>query len=65
MFLDPSRLVTQMKCYFDKIGDKACCFEDLKPYLGLQGDELSKWTSFLRSIPASFVGRLTYNPCRT
>lgn len=55
MFLDPSRLVTQMEYYFDKIGDKACCFEDLKPYLELQGDELVKWTSFLRSIHASFV----------
>lgn len=64
---DPSPLVSLMENYFEKIGDKVCCFEDLKPYLGLSGDELLKWTSFLESIPASFVRSITLRsqPCLT
>ncbi|TFK42516.1 actin cytoskeleton organization protein [Crucibulum laeve] len=52
---DSSRLVTLMEQYFDKIGDKACCFEDLKPYLTLEGEELTNWTAFLDAIPSSFT----------
>ncbi|KAF9464770.1 N-acetyltransferase B complex non catalytic subunit-domain-containing protein [Collybia nuda] len=50
----PARLVTLMEHYFEEIGDKACCFEDLKPYLDLEGNECLKWTSFLEATPASF-----------
>ncbi|KAF9013886.1 actin cytoskeleton organization protein [Cyathus striatus] len=49
------RLVTLMKQYFDQIGDKACCFEDLKPYVELEGDDLAHWTTFLRGIPSTIT----------
>lgn len=45
-----------MQRYFNNFGDKGCCFEDLKPYLGLENAELSKWTSFLESVQTSIVG---------
>jgi N-terminal acetyltransferase B complex non-catalytic subunit len=44
-----------IKQYFLRVGDKACCFEDLKPYLDLGEDELLKWTTFLESVPETFV----------
>lgn len=53
--LEPSRMVTLMKTYFERIGDKACCFEDLKPYLSLDDDDLSQWTAYLNSVSPSFV----------
>lgn len=53
--LDAERFVSLMQQYFEDIGDKACCFEDLKPYLVLEGTEFSRWTSFLESVPSSFV----------
>ena len=46
-----------MQQYFERFGDKACCFEDLKPYLTLGAEDLVKWTSFLEAVPASFVSR--------
>ncbi|EIN07294.1 actin cytoskeleton organization protein [Punctularia strigosozonata HHB-11173 SS5] len=46
---DPEDVVAAMEKYFDVYGDKACCFEDLRPYLGLEGDRLSRWSSFLQS----------------
>ncbi|KAG6898362.1 hypothetical protein C0992_009037 [Termitomyces sp. T32_za158] len=51
---DSNRLVILMQDYFTRVGHKACCFEDLKPYLALKEDELSKWTSFLQAVPRSF-----------
>lgn len=44
-----------MQQYFERFGDKACCFEDLKPYLTMGGGDLVKWTSFLEAVPTSFV----------
>ncbi|KAF5381081.1 hypothetical protein D9615_004014 [Tricholomella constricta] len=52
---DSGRLVALMQQYFDQVGDKACFFEDLKPYLALQGEELAKWTTFLESVSTSFT----------
>jgi hypothetical protein len=46
-------LVQLMQNYFQRIGDKACCFEDLKPYLELGPDDLISWNNFLDSIPSS------------
>ncbi|KAJ7285761.1 actin cytoskeleton organization protein [Mycena rebaudengoi] len=51
---DPKRMVELMKQYFEKIGDKACCFEDLKPYMVLKSDDAAKWVSFLESLTPSF-----------
>ncbi len=44
-----------MKQYFEKFGDKACCFEDLKPYLNPEADSLPDFRSFLKTVPPSFV----------
>ncbi|KAF8350644.1 actin cytoskeleton organization protein [Amanita rubescens] len=52
---DPGRLLHLMQQYFEKVGDKACCFEDLKPYQILEGEDSIKWTSFLESVPDTFT----------
>ncbi|KAJ7940559.1 actin cytoskeleton organization protein [Mycena leptocephala] len=52
---DTNRMVDLMKRYFQEIGDKACCFEDLKPYLALKGEDAASWTSFLQSLSPSFT----------
>ncbi|KAK7020551.1 N-alpha-acetyltransferase 25, NatB auxiliary subunit [Favolaschia claudopus] len=52
---DAGRLVDLMKRYFDEVGDKACCYEDLKPYLALEGDDATRWTHFLESLSPSFT----------
>ncbi|KAJ7774501.1 actin cytoskeleton organization protein [Mycena maculata] len=52
---DTNRMVDLMKRYFEEIGDKACCFEDLKPYLTLDADDSEKWKSFLQSLSPSFT----------
>ncbi|KAJ7685258.1 actin cytoskeleton organization protein [Mycena polygramma] len=52
---DTNRMVDLMKRYFEEIGDKACCFEDLKPYLALEGEDAARWLSFLQSLPPSFT----------
>lgn len=49
-------MVDLMQRYFNGFGDKGCCFEDLKPYLELKNAELSKWTSFLKSMQTCTVG---------
>ncbi|KAF7440734.1 hypothetical protein PC9H_001082 [Pleurotus ostreatus] len=52
---DDERLLTLLKSYFEQFGDKACCYEDLQPYVVLDGDDLSSWTSFLESVPSSIT----------
>ncbi|KAG6917964.1 hypothetical protein DXG01_017148 [Tephrocybe rancida] len=54
---DSERLVNLMQQYFTQVGDKACCFEDLKPYLVLEEQESIKWTSFLQAVPPNFLLR--------
>ncbi|KZS91044.1 TPR-like protein [Sistotremastrum niveocremeum HHB9708] len=39
--------VESLKSYFVTFGDKPACFEDLKPYIDLQGEEREDWTTFL------------------
>ncbi|KAG6899742.1 hypothetical protein C0993_007271 [Termitomyces sp. T159_Od127] len=51
---DSTRLVILMQDYFNRVGHKACCFEDLKPYIELGENELTDWTSFLQAVPRSF-----------
>jgi hypothetical protein len=46
-----------MQQYFEKVGDKACCFDDLKPYQILEGEDSTKWTSLLESVTENFVCR--------
>ncbi|ETW85831.1 hypothetical protein HETIRDRAFT_308984 [Heterobasidion irregulare TC 32-1] len=50
---EPSRMVDLLQQYFDQFGDKAVCYEDLRPYISLDADDLSRWSSFLTSIPFS------------
>lgn len=45
--IDPTELLQLMKQYFERFGDKACCFEDLKPYSLLEDDEHKQWTEYL------------------
>ncbi|TRM57612.1 N-acetyltransferase B complex non catalytic subunit-domain-containing protein, partial [Schizophyllum amplum] len=48
--------VEQLKTYFEGFGTKACCYEDLKPYvLALEPEETADWESFLQPITASFT----------
>ncbi|GBE82163.1 hypothetical protein SCP_0405430 [Sparassis crispa] len=46
---EPSELLNLLKQYFQQFGDKGCCYEDLRTYVELEGDDLSAWTSFLES----------------
>lgn len=49
-------LYALLKLYIERFGDKACCFEDLKPYIALQdADELRKVTDFLDSLSLEAV----------
>ncbi|KAJ7172404.1 actin cytoskeleton organization protein [Mycena filopes] len=52
---DPDRMVDLMKRYFQEIGDKACCYEDLKPYIALESEDAAKWMSYLQSLTPSFT----------
>lgn len=63
--VDALRMVSLMQQYFDNVGDKACCFEDLKPYYGLDGEDLTKWIAYLEAIPLSVVSGRLYPRCDT
>ncbi|KAF7363508.1 Actin cytoskeleton organization protein [Mycena sanguinolenta] len=61
---DPNRMVDLMKRYFEEIGDKACCYEDLKPYLSLEGEDAARWMSFLQSLTPSYASLASDNDLR-
>ena len=44
---DAATLYGLIESYFLNFGDKACCYEDLKPYIELEGEELANWTALL------------------
>ncbi|KIY72188.1 actin cytoskeleton organization protein [Cylindrobasidium torrendii FP15055 ss-10] len=48
------RMIALLKEYFEKIGSKACCYEDLVPYVQLEGEELSEWTAYLQGLASSY-----------
>jgi hypothetical protein len=54
---DTAEMVELIEKYFLAVGDKACCFEDLKPYLALEGQDLSRLSTFLDSLVLSLVRR--------
>lgn len=60
-YSDSVRLLHLMKQYFEIFGDKACCFEDLKPYLNLEGNDLAAWTEVLQACPSSLVSKFIIN----
>ncbi|KAI5121380.1 hypothetical protein M0805_001193 [Coniferiporia weirii] len=46
-FDSPEGLFGLIKLYFGRFGNKAVCFEDLKPFVVLEGDEKDKLTAYL------------------
>ena len=52
-------LLSLLRLYIERFGDKPCCFEDLKPYAVLEGEELAKLTSFLDGLEHSSVSSTT------
>ena len=51
-------MLSLLRKYFEKFGDKACCFEDLKPYVTPEDDTLTQFKSSLESVSSDFVSRL-------
>ncbi|EPQ58725.1 hypothetical protein GLOTRDRAFT_13884, partial [Gloeophyllum trabeum ATCC 11539] len=51
---DSSELLSLMQKYWHQFGEKMCFFEDIQPYLDLDSDTLSKWTTFLDSVQPSY-----------
>ncbi|CAL1704660.1 unnamed protein product [Somion occarium] len=49
LWTDACEIRMMAENYFSQFGDKACCYEDLLPYLAFEGEELEQWTSFLNS----------------
>ncbi|KAI0345163.1 hypothetical protein BDW22DRAFT_1354055 [Trametopsis cervina] len=46
---DVNALYTMVESYFENIGDKTCCYEDLQPFVTLfKGEDATKWTAFLQ-----------------
>lgn len=43
-------LLSLLKLYLERFGDKACCFEDLRPYIALEGDELRSVVAHLEGL---------------
>lgn len=54
--LDSSALHSLLESYFQSFGGKPCCYEDLKPYIEFEGEDLAKWTAVLEKQTAAFVG---------
>ncbi|KAI0362109.1 actin cytoskeleton organization protein [Trametes cingulata] len=52
---DSTALNSLLESYFQSFGGKACCYEDLKPYIALEGDELAQWTAVLEKQTATFT----------
>lgn len=56
MLLDSGELLSLIESYYHRVGDKACCFEDLKSYTpSLSEEERSQWIKFLESLDVSLV----------
>lgn len=51
----PAALNELLEKYFTRFGDKACCFEDLRPYIAMDSDALTRWTTFLESQHSTFT----------
>ncbi|KAJ7581325.1 actin cytoskeleton organization protein [Mycena floridula] len=46
---DSTHRLQLLQKYFDRFGDKACCFEDLKPFVG----QIKEWTQFLQGLTSN------------
>ena len=47
VLVDPDAIYTLAESYFERFSDKACCFEDLVPYIQFSSEHMSKWTTLL------------------
>lgn len=56
---DLTRLGSLLGEYYEKFGDKPSCFEDLLPYISLEGGDLTQWTRLLDETSTTFVGGLS------
>jgi N-terminal acetyltransferase B complex non-catalytic subunit len=61
MSTDASHMLDLLKRYFDIFGDKAACYEDVRPYTDLASDSSTDWIAFLEGVSHSPV-RLSYFP---
>ncbi|EIW60342.1 actin cytoskeleton organization protein [Trametes versicolor FP-101664 SS1] len=52
---DSSALLSLLESYFQSFGGKACCYEDLKPYIEFEGEDLAKWTAVLERQTDAFT----------
>ncbi|KAI0670373.1 actin cytoskeleton organization protein [Trametes maxima] len=52
---DSGALHSLLESYFQSFGGKSCCFEDLKPYVDLEGEDLTRWTAVLEKQTAAFT----------
>ncbi|KAH9901395.1 actin cytoskeleton organization protein [Cubamyces lactineus] len=52
---DPTALISLLEGYFQSFGGKACCYEDLKPYIELEGEELANWTALLEKQTSAYT----------
>ncbi|KAH9854239.1 N-acetyltransferase B complex non catalytic subunit-domain-containing protein [Lenzites betulinus] len=52
---DSSSLTSLLESYFQSFGGKSCCFEDLKPYIELEGEDLAQWTAILHKQTVAFT----------
>ncbi|KAI0748133.1 N-acetyltransferase B complex non catalytic subunit-domain-containing protein [Daedaleopsis nitida] len=50
---DPTVLTSLLESYFQHFGGKACCYEDLQPYIQFEGEDLLRWTSILEKQTAA------------
>ena len=54
---EPSRMLNLLKHYFEILGDKTACYEDLRSYTDLHSEVVSDWITFLEKTthtPVSF-----------
>lgn len=56
---DLTRLGSLLEEYYEKFGDKPSCFEDLLPYIGLEGGDPTQWTRLLDETSTTFVSGLS------
>ena len=54
---DPTALHSLLDSYFQSFGGKACCYEDLRPYIEFEGEDLAQWNAVLEKQTATFVCR--------
>ncbi|KAI0780924.1 actin cytoskeleton organization protein [Trametes elegans] len=52
---DSTALHSLLDSYFQSFGGKACCYEDLRPYIEFEGEDLAQWNAVLEKQTATFT----------